>query len=507
MRARTWVSAIASAVLVGSVSLVAAVPAGADEVAYGTSADGVVPTYVAGNPTCADLGYPHEFKIDPPDSGTYDIDGTNTVTMTTDGYNVDWSSTLAMDLVIVKGGPNADAYLYVPEDLGDADLVTPMNPSGQPAGLSHVSFCYDYELVVTKTADTSLTRTWTWTIDKSSVTTDLLLSAGQSYPVNYSVVVDATSVDSDWAVEGDISIVNPDPTLAATITGVTDAVSPAIAATVDCGVTFPHVLAHGAALACTYSAPLPDGTTRTNTATAATEGAVGSGSGTTAVDFTAATVTGVDECIDVSDDPYGTLGTVCSSDIPKTINYSMDVSENLVPVDDPYAQCGDFTVTNVADFITNDTETTGTSDWVINVNIPCSGGCTLTQGYWKTHSQMGPAPYDDAWLLIGPAGASTPFFGSGRSYHQVLWTPPAGNAYYVLAHQYIAAKLNILNGAATTPAVTAAIAGAETFFQTKDPATTLTRAQRNALLALATTLDGYNNGLTGPGHCSDSSSS
>jgi len=35
------------------------------------------------------------------------------------------------------------------------------------------------------------------------------------------------------------------------------------------------------------------------------------------------------------------------------------------------------------------------------------------------------------------------------------------------------------------------------------PANTLTKAQRNQIITLAGTLDDYNNGLTGPGHCSE----
>ena len=47
-------------------------------------------------------------------------------------------------------------------------------------------------------------------------------------------------------------------------------------------------------------------------------------------------------------------------------------------------------------------------------------GCTLTPGYWKTHSDYGPAPYDETWAEIGgeipPCEENTPFFNSGKSY-------------------------------------------------------------------------------------------
>jgi hypothetical protein len=187
---------------------------------------------------------------------------------------------------------------------------------------------------------------------------------------------------------------------------------------------------------------------------------------------------------------------------PKTFTYSRTIG--------PYDNCGDFAVDNTATFTTNDTGATDSNGHTVNVHVPCAGGCTLTQGYWKTHSLRGPAPYDDAWLNLGDVdgdgvseGADETFFLSGKTYYQVLWTAPAGNAYYILAHQYIAAKLNQLNGASSTSAVDAAISFAENFFASNTPSSSLTKAQRNEVLAKASILDQYNNGLIGPGHCSE----
>ena len=53
---------------------------------------------------------------------------------------------------------------------------------------------------VTKTASTSFTRTYSWTINKTADQTGLTLSRGQQFLVNYDVLVDATFVDSDLAV-------------------------------------------------------------------------------------------------------------------------------------------------------------------------------------------------------------------------------------------------------------------------------------------------------------------
>src|SRR6266545_728363 len=116
-------------------------------------ATGVTPTVVPGNPTCVSLGYAFGFKpLSPSESnpvGTHTLpDGVNTVTISIDSNGVDWTSTLGMDAVIVKGGPNANVYAYDPpaEAFSGNDLVPPINPNtNQPYGLSHLEFCYDYE--------------------------------------------------------------------------------------------------------------------------------------------------------------------------------------------------------------------------------------------------------------------------------------------------------------------------------------------------------------------------
>ncbi len=466
-------------------------------VALPAQASGVTPIFVEGNPSCLSLGYTHGTKWNPDQAGTYPL-GNGSLTWNTDGYYVNWSSTFGVDAVIVKGGPNANVYVYDPpaESFGESGLASPLNENTpdplDPYGLSHVEFCYDYEVGVTKTAVTSYTRTWDWTIDKVADQTELTLSTGQQFLVNYDVTVDATSTDSDWAVAGAITITNPDPDYAATITAVEDVLSISGAVPVDCGVSFPYNLASNGQLVCTYALDLPGAINQVNTATVTTTGWVGGGSDSADVSFGApSTVT--DECIDVTDDLYGFLGTVCATDAPMTFSYSMNIG--------PYAICGEYQVVNVADFVTNDTGTTGSDSWTVDVTVPCGCGCTLTQGYWKTHSSFGPAPYDDTWALIGE---TTPFYLSGNSYYQVLWTPPSGgNAYYILAQQFIAAELNGLNGASTTPAVNQALSWAEAFFLTYTPTSKLPKDVRSLALSYAAVLDSYNNGLIGPGHCDE----
>ena len=473
------------------------------------SDNGIDPIYIAGNPSCADLGYLYGTKWNYPEDstgGTYPL-GTGAVTWSTDGTYVDWASTFGVDAVIVKGGPNANSYVYFPpaESFGDGGLVSPINPNTNiPYGLSHVDFCYDYEVEVRKTAHTSFTRKYNWTIDKVGDQTSLTLALGQQFLVNYSVTVDATFEDSAWAVDGKIYVHNPDPTYPAILTGVTDEISGFGAVGVDCGVTFPYELAPGATLECAYTTPLPDNIQRLNTATVTTDPSskIGGGSGTADVIFGEPTYL-VDECIEVGDNRYGYLGDCYNDETPKTFNYSVYVG--------PFSACGVYEYTNTAWFVSNDTGATGSDSWTISVNIPCSRGCTLTQGYWKTHSIYGPAPADEDWYKIGDfdkdgisEGPDETFFLSGQTWYEVFWTTPAGgNAYYILAHQYMAARLNIANGASIPLKVNSTLNAASNFFRTKTPDSLLTKAVRNQATSWANTLDQYNNGLLGPGHCSE----
>lgn len=455
------------------------------------------PTFLEDNPSCESLGLTATaYKVEPPDSGTYSLDAYNQVTVVVDGLTFTWSATLPIDAVIVKGGPNALLYTYEPEALtGDGALHAPVNPTnGLYYGLSHIEFCFDYEVMVSKTAIPSFDRTFAWSIDKTSATTALTLSDGQVMNVDYAVDLAATFLDSNFAVSGEVVVTNPAP-MDATVTGITDLLG-TTPVTLTCPVTFPHVLAPTATLTCTYSVPVASATNVMNYATATTTGAVGGGSASDLADFaTEAVMTEIDECLTVTDDRFGPLGTFCEPG-PHHVPYTLALG--------PF-ECGEHSYVNVASFVTNDLGATGSSSWTVVVTVPCPEGCTLTPGYWKTHSTYGPAPYDDTWALLGE---DTMFFLSGKSYYQALWVPPAGNAYWTLARAYIAAKLNHLDGAGFTAAQTA-FDQATALLALYTPAAIdgfrgkLGNEIRGQVISLAGTLDAYNNGLIGPGHCDE----
>jgi hypothetical protein len=359
-----------------------------------------------------------------------------------------------------------------------------------------------YALEVSKTANPSYTRDYDWTISKSADQSGLTLAVGEQFLVNYTVIASLSGfADSGHTLAGTITVHNPAP-IAATVNSVNDILGGNLIP-VDCGgLSFPYLLASGGDLICSYSvnSGFTSGSSGTNTATASiqnTPGGTTDFSGTAAFDFANADVTTLDECIEVTDSMAGALGTVCAGENSHNFSYSRLLGN--------YERCGTYVATNIASFTTStqdgEGDDTGSDDAVVNINVPC-GGCTLTQGYWKTHSQRGPAPYDDTWEALGVLQEATPFYSSGKTWYQVFWTPPAGNAYYNLAHQFMAAKLNILNGASAPLAVTQAIAEAEGLFNTYTP-TTVPRNARTRMLQLATLLDNYNNGVTGPGHCSE----
>jgi hypothetical protein len=132
-------------------------------------------------------------------------------------------------------------------------------------------------------------------------------------------------------------------------------------------------------------------------------------------------------------------------------------------------------------------------------------GCTLTQGYWKTHSDLGPAPFDETWDLLA-SGSSTIFYLSTQSWYEVFHTAPAGNAYYNLAHQFMAAVLNGLAGADLTDVI-AELSAADGLFAAWTPddigALKGSDALRQQFISLAGALADFNEGSTGPGHCDD----
>lgn len=135
--------------------------------------------------------------------------------------------------------------------------------------------------------------------------------------------------------------------------------------------------------------------------------------------------------------------------------------------------------------------------------LACSGetSCTLTQGYWKTHGPEGclNGNNTNTWPVTSLMLGNTSY--QDTQLCSILNTPAKGNGLLTLAHQLIAAKLNVANGADAS-AVAASIAAADAMIgdlKVGDggylaPGVTST---------LTSALDSYNGGAIGPGHCSE----
>ena len=102
--------------------------------------------------------------------------------------------------------------------------------------------------------------------------------------------------------------------------------------------------------------------------------------------------------------------------------------------------------------------------------------------------------------MEGPNTATT------FTWFNVFWTPPKGNTYFNLAHQYQAAKLNSLNGANVPANVATALQDAEEFFDEFTP-TNWPKGKRKDMIEWAGLFGSYNEGTIGPGHCDEDNTS
>ena len=123
--------------------------------------------------------------------------------------------------------------------------------------------------------------------------------------------------------------------------------------------------------------------------------------------------------------------------------------------------------------------------------VACASGCTLTQGYWKNHS--------DDWPVSGLTLGGVAYTKSQLL--AIFGTPVGGNGLISLSHQLIAAKLNIANGA-TGSAINTTIAASDALIGSLIvPPVGSGHLDPSATSTLVTALTNYNEGLTGPGHC------
>jgi hypothetical protein len=133
-----------------------------------------------------------------------------------------------------------------------------------------------------------------------------------------------------------------------------------------------------------------------------------------------------------------------------------------------------------------------TSDIEYSTAPQTASDCTYTQGYWKNHAEVWPT----SSMTLGTVTYTK------TQLLAILNTPARGNGLVSMAHQMIATILNLVNGASIPPAQQAALNAAQAMIGSRViPSIGTGSLAPSATSSYTQTLDNYNNGITGPGHC------
>ena len=495
---------------------------GAQSAAAGQQHQPGDPVLFEGNPKCTEIGYESGFKPDfgatgqtPPIGGPVTLgDGQISATIEVTGTNTDgeatvisWTSTIAVDAVIVKGGNSGFSYVYTPAAFSGSGLTTPTNNGGNQPEISHIEFCYSTkggDLTIKKTAETRSYLEYDWSIDKTVDHEELAVVKDPTATATYVISVKrGEATEHSWQVLGEITVTNNTDSIAK-ITSVTDELSDYGAVTVHCDAPqFPVELNAGATLTCSYGPiSLPNGNARENTAkvTTAADGKVGGASQTVPVKFgdpmvVNAEVTAIDDNAThtYEDDDMWWTFTDGGSAKYQTSYWCKDAGEhtntvrlfndlarsNLNIPDDAEPPVKSATATVLVHCDTKTTAPNGGKNDGAGVNAPTQplgpqlasavsisvdGSC---QGADAARGSRG----DSAWGLIGPKGLRTKFYLSKRSHWKVLKLGnKANNPYFRLGAAYIMAKLHRLNGTPSRPGVEKSMNWARRYMATHRPA-------------------------------------
>jgi hypothetical protein len=131
-----------------------------------------------------------------------------------------------------------------------------------------------------------------------------------------------------------------------------------------------------------------------------------------------------------------------------------------------------------------------TSDLTVT-SAPLAQNCTYTLGYWKNHTQQ--------WPVTGLTLGTVTY--SAAQLLAILNQPANGNKLLILAHQLIAAKLNIANGADPSSAASTIAAADALIGSLVVPPIGAGDLPTDPATSYSNLLDDFNNGLIGPGHC------
>jgi hypothetical protein len=329
------------------------------------------------------------------DLGTVCADGTSSnLNSTLDNFNASyaaptWTFTYSRSVSGVAGTckdyDNTASFTTV-------DTSTP--GSTDPV---EVTVCVGEDLGVSKTANTSYTRTYNWSISKQ-VDKTTVSTSGTSATFNYTVGVSQTGfTDSAIQATGTITVTNPNDFEDIPLTGVIDSVDNGGTCSFTGGDSPTSTVPAGGSVTldytCTYSAPLPaDGT---NTATASWDA-----SGASTPDGSAQ---------GTADVKFGTPSSTVNKTITPTDAFNGGSGVNLCTLTSTPALFCTLTGTNSSPFtshtymyhrtisVTPDrcvsytniaaTGTGPTSNQTVQVCGPVAGG--LTMGFWQNKNGQG----------------------------------------------------------------------------------------------------------------------
>jgi hypothetical protein len=133
--------------------------------------------------------------------------------------------------------------------------------------------------------------------------------------------------------------------------------------------------------------------------------------------------------------------------------------------------------------------------------LACGHGesCTFTQGYWKTHGPIPTGNNVNEWPVTSLSLGDVVY--TDLELQAIFDTPAGGNGLVALAHQLIAAKLNVANGADPAAALVPIAAADALIGSLVVPPVGSGSLPSSQTSALVGALADYNEGATGPGHC------
>lgn len=422
----------------------------------------------------------------------------------TDGWTITYSDeyTCSSDRQDYTGGVDADN-----EVSNTAEVYSASGLEDESTATTEID-CYLLDLE--KNVTPYFTRTYSYDIAKTAIYYDqsgarvplpdgevIDINQGDFYTLEWDITVsDASYGDSGFAIDTVVTVFNPS-SREAEVDSVVDSIA---GISLECewsDPAKPGVIAGGDTISCTSTGDSVSGDTTSNSASVSAYG-VAHDEDTATWAFDTPT-TEVHKTVTVQDLLGGAMIDVTGDLIPSDPTYTWgggdgsktwtlitvvstsatDAQGNPVDIQ---LECGLNQIPNVVKLFGDDVEDPegpdllGEASDTADIFVHCGSACTLTQGYWKTHSAAGPPgnqgayiPFDAAtfwkhrdetwdsikrwnpvlavyqdWDDNGAFEAEEEqFFNSGMTWWQVQWTAPQGDVYYNLAHQWIAAHLNI----------------------------------------------------------------